>query len=428
MKNTNLNHSKIILFIAVCVFGVHQASADEKFPVRGFYQFKNIGDGGPYQVKTQDRKMVEVIELGETHSKVHLFDANGSMIQGEFSLSNKSLEKIVGGDLKANLEIGYEQLNEDDYAKFEEEYNKAGLGEVVMKDVLDETMTGIVGAQGKGGAPYDVCSVFPKFKAANVPLKQLKQALTFYQANMGKGKLQKSRYVGIANYEQNSKTKRFYLLDMETGLVIQEKVSHGGGKDHQGDPSGNGTLKRCVNSDGSHTNMTRVGFFAAGEYYDSSGHHGKWPNLANGVNGLRLDGLSPGVNKEARDQGVVMHEAYYNQDGNVPMGRSWGCPAFVPGKGAPIIKKLAGGGLLYGYAPICGNEMSKVLKQVQGWENLCGSSGKDDGPKEPTEDQNPSKNPKKKVKPADDSDSDGDKASDADQKPKKKKKKSKRKD
>ena len=51
---------------------------------------------------------------------------------------------------------------------------------------------------------------------------------------------------------------------------------------------------------------------------------------------MRLIGLSPGVNSSAFSDGYVMHEAKYNAGGNAIMGRSNGCPAFVPGHGAPL--------------------------------------------------------------------------------------------
>jgi hypothetical protein len=81
-------------------------------------------------------------------------------------------------------------------------------------------------------------------------------------------------------------------------------------------------------------------------------------------------GLTPGVNNEALGDGVVMHEAKYNSASGI-MGRSHGCPAFVPGRGKPLMDKLRGGGLFYGYAPMCRNETVKVLSQTRGWQQFC---------------------------------------------------------
>ena len=221
-----------------------------------------------------------------------------------------------------------------------------------------------------------ICGTYNNFLAKGVPKAPLKQALAFFQQNNGKGKLEKQRYIGLADYSQRSTKKRFYLLDLATGEVISEKVAHGGGSrngSYAGDPDHNGYIKRCQHPNGSRTNMTRPGFFAVSEfYYSDHGSDSGWTELTDGKNGLRLDGLSAGVNDEARDQGVVMHETRkYGFGGDAIMGRSFGCPAFVPGKGAPLMKKLSGGSLLYAYVPACGKDMSKVLKQVQDWETFC---------------------------------------------------------
>jgi hypothetical protein len=66
-----------------------------------------------------------------------------------------------------------------------------------------------------------------------------------------------------------------------------------------------------------------------------------------------------------------MHEAKYNSGGDAVMGRSNGCPAFIPGRGAPIVAKLQGGSLQYHYVPQCGEHHRQALKQVVGWESFC---------------------------------------------------------
>jgi hypothetical protein len=88
-------------------------------------------------------------------------------------------------------------------------------------------------------------------------------------------------------------------------------------------------------------------------------------------NGLKLRGLTPGVNASAYSDGYVMHEAKYNSGGDAVMGRSNGCPAFIPGRGAPIVAKLQGGSLQYHYVPQCGEHHRQALKQVVGWESFC---------------------------------------------------------
>jgi hypothetical protein len=118
--------------------------------------------------------------------------------------------------------------------------------------------------------------------------------------------------------------------------------------------------------------MTRAGFFKVQEYYFSQHGRHRWPMLKEGRNGMRVTGLTPGVNWKARDQGVVIHEAnYISTDEDAKAGRTWGCWGFAKGKARQFTDKLQGGGMIYNYAPMCGRDMRKVKKQVPGWEDFC---------------------------------------------------------
>jgi hypothetical protein len=213
-----------------------------------------------------------------------------------------------------------------------------------------------------------LCRAYDAFKAKGVPEQALKQALMFLNKN--KDKFGSKRYLSIADYSQRSTKKRFYLLDLKTFGVTREKVSHGSGNGNSGDPNHDGMLDRCG---GSGSDRTRGGFFAAGDYYFSQKGRYKWPMLTKkpARNGLKLRGLTPGVNASAYSDGYVMHEAKYNSGGDAVMGRSNGCPAFIPGRGAPIVAKLQGGSLQYHYVPQCGEHHRQALKQVVGWESFC---------------------------------------------------------
>ena len=222
----------------------------------------------------------------------------------------------------------------------------------------------------------DVCTHYQRFLDAGVPKEPLNQALAFYTQKQ----FSNNRYVSIADYTQSSTKNRFYLLDLETGHVQKEKVSHGSGFQKgkkYGDPDHDGMLDSCQHN-GDRTNMTRVGFFTTAELYFSSAHDAKkgrkgWPDIqdsATRYNGLRLKGMSSS-NKESYSRGVVMHEANYNK--RAKMGRSYGCPAFVPKKGREIMHKIKEGSLFYGYAPQCVALMKAPIQQVKGWESQCSS-------------------------------------------------------
>jgi hypothetical protein len=76
-----------------------------------------------------------------------------------------------------------------------------------------------------------------------------------------------------------------------------------------------------------------------------------------GQNGysLRLDGLEPGINSQARARAIVMHGARYvdpaiaNATGRV--GRSWGCPALRAAIARQVIDTVRGGGVIFSYYP-----------------------------------------------------------------------------
>lgn len=199
----------------------------------------------------------------------------------------------------------------------------------------------------------DSYKFFKKFREQGVPEGPLRLALDYFEKN--KAKFPNQNFISIADYSQNSRNKRFYMLDMRTGKVLKEQVSHGSGKVNgvnHGDPNHDGMLDRCVHTNGSTRNMTRPGFFKTANPYRSSQSFplvGKHKN--NSYNGLRLIGLED-RNKDALDSGVVMHEANYNRKGNT-MGRSFGCPAFAPGVAKNIFPNIMEGSLFYAHAPQC---------------------------------------------------------------------------
>jgi hypothetical protein len=234
----------------------------------------------------------------------------------------------------------------------------------------------------------NTCRHYRSFKNSGIDEKALKQALFFYDKN--KSQFSGSRYVTVADYSKSSSTQRFYLLDMQTGAVEKKRVSHGSGaigtgryrtnsqgrrveiKNYVGDPNHDGMLDRC-NHGGDETNrknMTRLGFFKTGNL-DDSVNNSSWPDLdGRGNNGMRMSGMSRGVNDEAMSSGVVMHGANYNgASGN--MGRSYGCPAFTGAVARDVINRIKGGSLYYSYVPQCRGLQSKVDSQVSGWQGMC---------------------------------------------------------
>lgn len=243
------------------------------------------------------------------------------------------------------------------------------------------------------------------FRRHGANVDALKQAFRYYQLNPNKFPNKK---ITVADYSLRSNKPRFFKIDLRTKTITPPvDVSHGSGSKNgvkHGDPNHDGHLDACHRPGTSRsnlanrTNMTRPGFFKTKHPYMSTvcSKGGKkatcarrggtlvprpnWPRFSLNVkrngqtvsrqfNGMRMEGLSRGINSNADNVGVVMHEADYNR--GAIMGRSYGCPAFRPGEGRSIMDEIRDGSLFYSYVPKCGADMRDVLKDVPGWQTTC---------------------------------------------------------
>ena len=97
-------------------------------------------------------------------------------------------------------------------------------------------------------------------------------------------------------------------------------------------------------SDAMESRESSIGLFRTADTY--VGHNGY---------SLRLDGLEPGFNGNARERAIVMHGApYVNADvakANGRLGRSWGCPALNEAVARKVIDTVRGGGVIFSYYP-----------------------------------------------------------------------------
>ncbi|TBR09445.1 MAG: murein L,D-transpeptidase catalytic domain family protein [Lysobacter sp.] len=142
--------------------------------------------------------------------------------------------------------------------------------------------------------------------------------------------------LAVIDYSMPSSRKRLWVFDLRNPRVLYtEYVAHGQG-------SGDNYARAFSNRDGSH--QTSLGLFRTAEVY-------------NGNNGysLRMDGLEPGVNDNARSRAIVMHGAKYVDPSLVPkmgrIGRSHGCPAVRAEVAREIIDTLRGGQFVFSYYP-----------------------------------------------------------------------------
>ncbi len=140
--------------------------------------------------------------------------------------------------------------------------------------------------------------------------------------------------VGIADFSRHSATRRFHLLDMESGRLDSLLVAHGRGSD----PDHTGFVQRFSNREGS--NASSEGAYVTSNSY--VGQHG---------NSRRLIGLDP-ENDAALQRAIVIHGADYVSSARAasgPIGRSFGCFAFAQADIARVLERLGPGRLLLAY-------------------------------------------------------------------------------
>lgn len=138
----------------------------------------------------------------------------------------------------------------------------------------------------------------------------------------------------IIDFSKPSTEERLFVFDMEQGKLLYATLcAHGRN-------SGDNYATSFSNQPNSH--QSSLGFYLTNETYRGS----------NGYS-LRLDGLEPGYNDQARARAIVVHGAAYvnkqiTRQGR--LGRSFGCPAVPRDLARPIIDAIKDGSVLYIYA------------------------------------------------------------------------------
>jgi hypothetical protein len=168
----------------------------------------------------------------------------------------------------------------------------------------------------------------------SLPLFQT--ALSGYELLIEEQSVSRSDVITIIDFSLPSDKERLWVIDLINRKVLYRSlVSHGRN-------SGNLTAGKFSNAPGS--NASSPGFYATAETY--SGKHGL---------SLRLDGLEPGINDNARRRSVVMHGAAYVSSefirNNGMLGRSHGCPALPSEISEEIIQTIKEGSCLFIYVP-----------------------------------------------------------------------------
>ena len=161
-------------------------------------------------------------------------------------------------------------------------------------------------------------------------------ALNAVSCGVASGDLAVPPTLTLIDYSLPSTTPRLWVFDLRTGkLLFNELVAHGRN-------SGDNMATRF--SDAEESRESSIGLFRTADTY--IGHNGY---------SLRLDGLEPGFNGNARERAIVMHGAPYVNAGiakaNGRLGRSWGCPALREAVARQVIDTVRDGGGIFSYYP-----------------------------------------------------------------------------
>src|SRR6185295_4957466 len=131
---------------------------------------------------------------------------------------------------------------------------------------------------------------------AGVSADVLDLAMTAVSCGVASGDLEAPPTLTLIDYSLPSTTPRLWVFDLHTGKILfNELVAHGRN-------SGDNMATRF--SDVAESRESSIGLFRTADTY--VGHNGY---------SLRLDGLEPGFNGNARERAIVMHGApYVNAD------------------------------------------------------------------------------------------------------------------
>ena len=139
--------------------------------------------------------------------------------------------------------------------------------------------------------------------------------------------------MAIVDFSRPSNEERFYVVDLMSGQVEAHRVAHGRGSD----PDHSGFVERFSNDFGSYASSN--GTYLTGDYYN-----GKY-GLSMKVRGLDWS------NYNAEPRAIVIHNAWYAEDDMIgihgKLGRSEGCFAMSRKSQYDVMRRIAGGRMIY---------------------------------------------------------------------------------
>jgi hypothetical protein len=208
----------------------------------------------------------------------------------------------------------------------------AGL--ILSSAASSQIVPGLIGQPAPGtGAPNPQAGVPVQPQAPTAPAGIDPQLFARAKAALDQHRIYPRDAIGIADFSRPSSEPRFHVVDLQNGTVQSHLVCHGRGSD----PAHSGFLERFSNDFGSYA--TSSGTYVTDDYYQ-----GKY-----GLS-LRVRGLD-WSNSNAEPRAIVIHNAWYAEPEMIQqhgmLGRSEGCFAMPKTSQYEVMRRLAGGRMIY---------------------------------------------------------------------------------
>jgi hypothetical protein len=208
----------------------------------------------------------------------------------------------------------------------------AGL--ILSSAASSQALPGLIapGAVGSG-SPNPFTPVPAQPQSASAPIGVDPQLFARAKAALDQHQVWPRDTIGIVDFSKPSSEPRFHVVDLASGNVQSHLVCHGRGSD----PEHSGYLERFSNNFGSYA--TSNGTYVTTDYYQ-----GKY-----GLS-LRVRGLD-WSNSNAEPRAIVIHNAWYAEPEMLQihgqLGRSEGCFAMPKASQYEVMRRLAGGRMIY---------------------------------------------------------------------------------
>ena len=183
------------------------------------------------------------------------------------------------------------------------------------------------------GGPDPLAPLSPAVQSPAAPAGINPRLLERAKAALNAHRVAPRDSMGVVDFSLPSNEPRFHLVNLVDGSVESHLVAHGRGSD----PDHSGFVERFSNDFGSYA--TSNGSYVTGDYYE-----GKY-GLSMKVRGLDWS------NYNAEPRAIVIHNAWYAEDDMIPLhgklGRSEGCFAMSRKSQWDVMRRLAGGRMIY---------------------------------------------------------------------------------